>query len=140
MELKQVVFMSQESAECFVPDEHWAIVSIRCPGDEVQLEDGWAKSLYLEFDDIESFYSGYTRFVYKQADQIIDFLGECVKSETVDCLAVHCSAGISRSAAVALFACEKFAPDLIPMRIGTERHNTLVLQMLNRRFDKKNGV
>jgi predicted protein tyrosine phosphatase len=137
MKLKQIVFMDQETARHLDPEDSWAIISIRCPENLVEFKHEWKHKLVLEFHDIDSYRSGYTCFSYEQADEVIDFLEDIVNGDKVDRLVVHCAAGISRSAAVAIFAQKAYAPHLGSMTYA-KLHNKLVRSMLEYQLRERN--
>lgn len=60
-----------------------------------------AKSLFLQFDDVEREHDGYIPIDQKQAEQIAKFIRMIYADEYVHTIVVHCEAGISRSAGVA---------------------------------------
>lgn len=130
MKLKQIVFLPQNIAEQLVPLEHWALISIRCPGDPLNLCGAWWNILELQFDDIEKTHHDWVSFSYEQADETIKFLEIIERTEKVDTLIVHCAAGISRSTAVAQFAQKHYSTKPDRILLGSEKHNKLVLSML----------
>jgi predicted protein tyrosine phosphatase len=80
-------------------------------------------------------------FGEQHADQIIKFLKQCHSRPQVETLYVNCMAGISRSGAIASFACETFNldrkqflkdnPQILP--------NNLVLYLLRERWPLNNN-
>lgn len=126
--IDRIQFFAQDVAEKLVPKDSWAMISICCPGDTVMLRPGWKWLLKLEFDDVDKFISGYQSFSYEQAEEIVAFLRKASESVEVGSLFVHCGAGISRSAAVAMFAQRYFST--VERLSGTDNHNRLVRSML----------
>jgi len=51
-------------------------------------------------------FPNYKLFTHRQAQEIVDFLAKRQKEDGNDILVCHCDAGISRSGAVATFACD----------------------------------
>lgn len=109
-DLSYINFTNQNYAERLDPQDSMALISIRSPGFEVLLRPGWKHLLILEFNDIDRKMPPWKLFDKDQAKQVIDFV-ESLPDE-VDSIMVHCEAGISRSAAVALFIKDCYAPDL----------------------------
>lgn len=135
--LKQIVALSQLEAEALKPNPPWGIISIREPGGEVNLQDGWGAILKLEFHDITRYYSGYQAFSGEQAEEILDWIQKYIVDGPIDRLVVHCAAGISRSQAVALFVYNHYGRHLPELR-GTEFHNILVYSILRHMWEKRN--
>lgn len=132
--INRIFFLPRDVAERIDPVDGWAIISISDPGDGADLKPGWKWRLNLNFDDIEKFISGYVSFSYGQAEEVINFLAKISASTDVGTLFVHCEAGISRSAAVALFAQESFSTR--GRRIHGDHHNKLVKGMLDYQLKK----
>lgn len=109
-DLSYINFTNQDYAERMTPQDNMAMISIRSPRLEVLLRPGWKHLLILEFNDIDKKFHPWKLFDKNQAQQVIDFV-ESLPDE-VDSLMVHCEAGISRSAAVALFIRDYYAPQL----------------------------
>lgn len=99
--------MSRGDAEDLPGRADWAVISISdAAHGPAQLKPGWRNVLRLEFYDRDKPTLGLTTFNDTHAKAILDFL-ELVAPH-VDGIAVHCFAGISRSAAVAKFIAEMF--------------------------------
>lgn len=131
MKFKQVLFLPGNIAERLdPPGNNWALISISCPGDRADIIHTWPSIKRVEFHDIQAFRSGYTCFSYEQADGLISYLECIVAARFIDTLVVHCAAGISRSAAVAMFAQENYSERKYKL-LGTEKHNKLVKDMLD---------
>lgn len=105
--LKHVVFTSQESA-CNRPAwSNWAVISINDSGsNDAPLQIGWQQILRLSFDDIDHDDAEYLLFSALHAQSILEFVELC-NDENVEGILVHCKKGISRSAAVAKWICQK---------------------------------
>jgi rhodanese-related sulfurtransferase len=119
--MKHTIFLPQYWAEAIKPKDNWYLISIRCPGDDQPtLKRGWCGVLYLEFHDIDKRTDGLTLFTRGQAGEIIKFVEEVNVDATI---VIHCSAGISRSAAVAQFLADAYGYTLktvfLPNKAGT---------------------
>ena len=80
-----------------------AIISINTPGDEPNrfAENSYIKGiLYLSFNDIEEEWEPGTFMSDDDAEKIKNFI-DCCMRDAIECLWVHCDAGVSRSAGVA---------------------------------------
>jgi len=102
---------SHATEEIDAPDT--AIISIIDPENPENLfnDRAWIKGiLRLEFDDVEDDESvdreRYIHMTKEQAQQIVDFA--CKHYNSVKRFIIHCEAGASRSAAVAVALCEHF--------------------------------
>lgn len=86
--------------------------------------------LTLKFDDIEGYVGPeYRNFDYLDALKVLSFVRDAGSED----IAVHCHAGISRSAAVAKFLSEKMGYELVYHAMGsdtTERYNREVYRTL----------
>lgn len=119
--------MSQREAEKLEPSPNKALISICVPGIQRNFA-GWDNLLTLDFHDIERpvpEYPDFILFTPKMAKQIIDFADALPNN--VDWIMVHCHQGISRSAAVAKYLCEKYGE---PFPKDYKYANTLVYQTL----------
>lgn len=76
------------------------LISIYGKG-ETKLENKYFDCLYLKIDDITYNYPDYTLFNKKHFAQIVYFFNK-YKNKDID---IHCTAGISRSGAIALGLC-----------------------------------
>ncbi|MEG0870609.1 MAG: hypothetical protein RSG77_26740, partial [Hafnia sp.] len=101
--MKKVTFLSR----LFVTGitEPTNIISIGDPGEDIPIFGCEHKRmLRLEFDDIEEQISPeYRLFSHSDAGKVLRFIAECGDEDIL----VHCHAGISRSAAVAMFMNER---------------------------------
>lgn len=100
--LQSLHFISRYEAAAMEPSPNNVIISINGTDEyPANLKDGWGDKLHLEFDDIHySSTESLVAFDIAMADQIIDFAMK--HKDTAKRLYVHCHAGISRSAAVAM--------------------------------------
>jgi predicted protein tyrosine phosphatase len=104
--LTEVVFMSQERAEAYLPRPYEAIISITDHGaSNADLNAGWHAVLRLSFDDVDPIESPaepdevVIELQDDQAERIAAFVRDNFHS--VNTLVVHCKYGQSRSAGVA---------------------------------------
>lgn len=104
--LTEVVFLSQQRAEAYLPRPHEAIISITDHGaSNADLNAGWHAVLRLSFDDVDPIDSpaepgeDVIELQDDQADQIAAFVRDNFQS--INTLVVHCKYGQSRSAGVA---------------------------------------
>jgi predicted protein tyrosine phosphatase len=119
--LAEVVFMSQERVEAYLPRPYEAIISITDHGaSNADLNAGWHAVLRLSFDDVDPIDSPaepdevVIELQDDQADQIAAFVRDNFHS--VNTLVVHCKYGQSRSAGVAKAIAKQHGlafPDLI---------------------------
>jgi predicted protein tyrosine phosphatase len=131
MSIKHVIFTSQQSACCRPAWSNWAIISITDSGTTIApLQDGWSAVLRVEFDDIAQPEAPYRIFTEGMAREIIEFVMRC-SAEDLEGLLVHCSAGISRSAAVAKWIAEKYR---LGFPEGYEKYNKHVYRLLKEEY------
>ena len=110
MTIRQVSYTSRLLAEALVPSPQVAVISIIDPGTPLaSLKAGFSRILRLAFYDavpadeyLPAPLSG--MFDQRMARRIDDFVREVHAAPAVFSLLVHCEHGVSRSAAVALFA------------------------------------
>jgi len=123
---------SQTDVEKIVLDEGWGVISIRGPRKSVDLNEGWASILPLEFNDLTAPYANFKCFDESLACELIAHLNNLVTQDTVKVLVIHCEHGVSRSQAVGMFVQECYAPHLeVPAGPrGVERYNKLVYNTL----------
>lgn len=99
----QVIYMSRLEAERFDNDKNYIIISITDPNQPVaQLEksNNCNGILRQKFYDIDVPVKGYKLMDSYQADEIATFVKN--HKDFVDIIIVHCEAGISRSAGIAM--------------------------------------
>ncbi len=79
----------------------------------------------------------FSLFHDEQADRIIEFLSSCHSRQSNETLFVNCVAGVSRSGAIASFACEVFNMDKGNFKRAnpTIQPNSLVLYLLRERWE-----
>lgn len=108
MTINQVFFTSRELAESLAGNPYMAVISITDPGSpEARLDPLFRHVLRLSFFDAvpaDDFIPAPGLFDRTMARAIGDFLAELHAAPFALSLMVHCEFGISRSAAVALFA------------------------------------
>lgn len=131
-----ILVMSQQEAENQKPYGDVNLISIKSPDTPpVELKEGWSNILKLDFHDTDGFLprKGLKLITDKQANQIIEFLTPLYKDNKKHMLVVHCTLGLSRSAAVALFAHMFFTDKHIPFS-KYPCHNRYVLSVLEKRY------
>lgn len=128
--IKSVQFMSVQKAEALIPDRPTVAVSILSPGMEEARLQGFRDILRLFFTDaVTAENEGPVLFDAHFAQQIVDFLTTYhAMAEDYD-LVIHCQAGVSRSAAVAVWAASEFN---VPLSGYFAMLNPLVLHHLVR--------
>lgn len=127
--MKRVTFVPRHVAEKINAQEwfeegvvsgHVAGISIVPPeeGAIFTIDDGWQT---FAFDDTETPCAGLVMFDIPAADQIIEF----AQMACADTLIIHCEAGMSRSAAVALWLADNLDYELWmhPDDVGTTAHH-----------------
>lgn len=140
--IRKIAFVPQYVAESMVPSTNTAMISISTPEGRhnVSLNKKWeicGNLLEIDFHDIDIQDSNYTIFSREHAKTIIDFI-ESLSSD-INTIIVHCLAGISRSAAVALFIHENYTNTGYRM-VGADAHNHLVRRRLEAElYFRKNG-
>lgn len=100
--IESIDFISKDRAELLRGDPLTAIISISDPDESVALAPEFHSVLSIKFLDIE--FDHPHAFNPKMAAAIIKFIKQIHKERQFTKLVVHCHAGISRSAAVALVA------------------------------------
>lgn len=134
----QVVFCPEEIAAGMSPSRDMAVISITNPGDVAKLRDGWGAVLRVAFadaayDEQDIRYLGRLWRVSsrgfpekRHAIAIQEFIGAL--DPAITRLVVHCGAGQSRSAAVAMYAAKTLEVGLYG---DMSRHNRTVLRLLD---------
>lgn len=114
MAISSVEYCSAQDAAAFEPAGPTVAISIRSPDrPEVALNPAILEVLRLQFHDVlpgDGKRPDATIFSQSQAKEVVRFITKHRRAEKDVHLLVHCESGISRSAAVAVFAaseCEK---------------------------------
>ncbi len=135
---KDIMFMSRVQAERHEPDAGVALISIRDPGTaRPNLAGTWDAVLPVAFHDIDPAHGhddDAIPFDASMADEIIDFIEAL--PDGVRVLAVHCHAGVSRSAGVAFFAAETFGCETA-FPFSYELYNRHVRAVLTHRYRER---
>jgi predicted protein tyrosine phosphatase len=156
---KTVCFLSQASFENHLkPRKNTVAVSITDPGDKPAIiNQEIDHALRVEFTDISEESAGLTvgdlpdlakdggplLFLgctfpdAGHAKKILDFLLPFAVSPTEFHLAVHCHAGVSRSAAVAAFVADRFCAEFDQVNPDTSFANERLLRMFRKVLDKE---
>ncbi len=136
---RAVRYVSRHMAESLPGDANVVMVSINEPGGEpARLMDGFAAVLRMWFWDVTADHPvageyncepfSYTPISEEQAREIAEFLDRWhAPPDGPEILVVHCRAGVSRSAAVARFAAERYGLELAQ---NAELANVEVLRKL----------
>jgi predicted protein tyrosine phosphatase len=126
--LRQVQFCSRKDAEAMPARRNWAVISITEPVSAfgpAKLQEGWHLVLRLEFHDIDVHEEPYVMMSQEMAKQIVDFARDM--AQEVEGILVHCNAGVSRSAAIALWIADEFD---LPFNRAYQLHNKHVYKLL----------
>lgn len=137
--ITKVEFCGREQAEDTPGRPDTAVISITDPGGTAKLQDGWGAVLRVAFMDydLDSMVSPWLRGQAEKsglaptalhAVQIVNFVWHPPRP-SITKLLVHCEAGVSRSAAVALWAWEQFGLVIRPADV--HRHNRYLYRLLN---------
>jgi len=96
---------SRQEVEAYKTGEKTILISIRDAGSKkANIQKGWQKIMFLDFDDIDRQIGDYRLFTLDDANKICGFVEKSVRVLGKDIIVViNCEAGISRSAAVGLF-------------------------------------
>ena len=137
-------FMNRGDAKTYRPQPNSAIISIWTPGDKplkALKYAGWRYIHSVDFHDSDSLtgHTGhnwpyddttlYPPITDTQAADMVRFIKQVVDKD-VDLIAVHCDAGISRSAGVAMFIKDVYDAELVIVRHDTSGYNRFVHQQL----------
>ncbi|MHB8833318.1 MAG: hypothetical protein ACYC9V_09105 [Desulfobacteria bacterium] len=129
--VRKVTWIPQHDAEDLLPVYGLGMISITgTDRRRARLRKGWRDILRLVFDDIEAPVADYVLFDDRMADRIIDWLYRV--DDRVEEIIVHCSAGISRSAAVARFVAERYGIE--EFDFDYRSYNLHVYDLLTRRY------
>ena len=139
MTIRQVSFTSRLRAESLAASPYIAVISITDPGTpEARLDNGFADVLRLAFFDavpadeyLPAPLPGL--FDHGMARQIGDFVRELHAASADISLLVHCEYGVSRSAAVALFATAHTGAPLAAREFAYDA-NHWVIELLSRLY------
>lgn len=131
--LRIVDFWSRQRAEAFLFTARHAVVSITDPGQKPADIAGTSTLLRLSFFDLvedlgHPDFPPEKLFVPQKARALRQFIAGVQQAPLVDTCIVHCEAGVSRSAAVALVV-EALTGAAFPTRDRAMLANTLVLQV-----------
>lgn len=155
--MRDIIFCSVDVVAT-LPDKHnTALISILDASEEYSRPDvcAFADALVLQFQDVSEeskkcfedfgdypdskttgkYTDGPSEALFNadHARAIVAFFDKCQRNSQVQTLAVHCYAGLSRSAAVAQFLSDTFAVDLDSCK-GTAGANPRVLRVLKRTY------
>lgn len=133
--IEAINFLSRSQAEIMQPEKGDVLISISEPGFSLpNLKAGWGRVLSLQFWDLTEplLKEGkiYPVITQEQAMQIADFIRLWHASDEKVRFIVHCMAGVSRSAAVALSAYD-FTRAVFARRELACNANALVLKLVN---------
>lgn len=127
----QVLFLPAFEALRMVPPAHWAAISITDRRSEpAALHRNWECLHRVSFDDVEHDIAD--RFIGmsdQQAYRVVRYLERIRRRGDVHGIMVHCGAGVSRSAAVAVFAAAYFG---VAVNGNAEGLNVDVLRRLKK--------
>ena len=133
MTINRVFFTSRELAESLAGNPYMAVISITDPGSpEARLDPLFRHVLRLSFFDAvpaDDFIPAPGLFDRTMARAVADFIDELQAAPFEMSLMVHCEFGVSRSAAVALFAAACCGAPLNAREFAYEA-NTWVLDRL----------
>ena len=143
--IKKIVFLSELFAQRVKPLKDMAMISIS-DEEDVDLPDWGDRILRLRFFDIDqrhiddwpNLVKEYVIFTTDHARQILDFLHRV--ENQVECVVVHCGAGVSRSAGVAFFIADKYGIEKFKRAYKNYKiYNKLVYSTLTKVDNEVNG-
>ena len=133
--MQRIVFVSRATAQAMAARLGWSVISISDPDEgPAQLAEGWYGVLRLEFMDAEEGSVHGPLFDEAMADDVLTHAEQAL--EAGRSLLVHCHAGVSRSAAVAMALGEfhglpVFSGD-VPLSPRYALHNKHVYRLMHR--------
>jgi predicted protein tyrosine phosphatase len=130
--IRSIDFISQTEAEALpgAPlQADVALISIATPGERPPKLPHFLERLSLEFADVEDYQEPAVEFDDEHAKAILEFVARIHSQDKAWRLIVHCKAGISRSAAVALYVAEATGCQFLRRKEAGEA-NLLVLRVL----------
>jgi predicted protein tyrosine phosphatase len=104
-----MLILSENSARLYVPARRAVCISVTDPGKPTALlSDRFLAVLRLAFTDIAEVaeHPWHVVFTPQHAEEIVHFVQ---KWRDVDCVVIHCHAGLSRSPAIAMGLCDVFS-------------------------------
>lgn len=126
--IKRVEFFPEHVLVRYPGNPFTGVISITEPHRIARIaEDAWGALLRLAFHDIDNPIQGYTPFNSKMAQRVFRWL--TTYETKLEAIYVHCSLGISRSAAVALFLSERYKLPIDSYKYN--RHNSFVYKTLH---------
>lgn len=133
--MQRIVFISRKDAEAAPADPAWAVISITEPRRKpASLAEGWADVLRLKFDDVDERRETGVLFTDQMAHAILDYAEQAIKRG--NSVLVHCHAGLSRSAAVAIALGQRHQLPVFNRSIQLSPtyslHNKFVYRLLHR--------
>lgn len=135
--ISQVRFFSEEQACSMGGNAFTGMISITgLMSSDAPLGDGWGCVLRLKFDDVEKEWQGYIPMSEEQADEILSWL--MTNEDLLKAVYVHCAAGESRSAAVAMFIADVYGLPIDPNK--AKNYNRHVYALLNARLKERKLV
>ena len=106
-----------------------AMISIATPGERPPRLPHFLEHLCLEFHDVENDQEPWIAFSDEHATAVLEFIARIHTQEKEWRCIIHCKAGISRSAAVALYVAKATGCNM-PRRQEAGEANLLVLRVL----------
>jgi predicted protein tyrosine phosphatase len=132
--IRSVDFISQKQAEAFSdapPQSDVALISISTPGAWPPKLPHIFEVLSLEFHDVDDHEEPWVVFDDEHANALLEFVSRIHGAEREWRCIVHCKAGISRSAAIALYVAAATGCEF-SRREKADEANLLVLDVLSR--------
>lgn len=112
--LETVCVLSRRSAQSWSPQLPTVAICIRDVGSPpFQLNPAIRETLHLSFDDIATRFANQVLMTRQQAREVRVFLDRHARSPDTKAVLVCCEAGVSRSAAVAQLAVERYQAVLL---------------------------